>query len=102
MRIRSRYISSVESPDEQLLRLSREMREAFRILCRDHFARWPDIPFRSYLAHFPRLCVAAAASCKGVVTECKVRDALKQVSLNKSPGLDCLPEEVYLRQPQTE
>ena len=30
-----------------------------------------------------------AASCEGVVTECEV--------LNKSPGLDSLPHEVYLR-----
>ena len=41
--------------------------------------------------------MAEAASCKGVVTEYEVRDALKQVSLNKSPGLDGLPYEVYLR-----
>ena len=41
--------------------------------------------------------MAEAASCEGVVTECEVRDALKQVSLNKSPGLDGLPYEVYLR-----
>ena len=40
---------------------------------------------------------AEAASCEGVVTECEVRDALKQVGLNKSPGLDGLPYEVYLR-----
>ena len=40
--------------------------------------------------------MAEAASCEGVVTEC-VRDALKQVGLNKSPGLDGLPYEVYLR-----
>ena len=32
-----------------------------------------------------------------MVTECKVRDALKQVDLNKSPGVDGLPDEVYLR-----
>ena len=51
----------------------------------------------SYLADFPRLGVAEAASCEGVVTECKVHDALKQVGLNKSPGLDGLPYEVYLR-----
>ncbi len=31
--------------------------------------------FRSYLADFPRLGVAEAASCEGVVTECEVRDA---------------------------
>ena len=34
----------------------------------------------------PALGVAEAASCEGVVTECEVRDALKQVGLNKSPG----------------
>ena len=45
----------------------------------------------------PRLGAAEAASCEGVVTECEVRDALKQVGLNKSPGLDGLPYEVYLR-----
>ena len=52
---------------------------------------------RSDLADFPRLGAAEAASCEGVVTECEVRDALKQVGLNKSPGLDGLPYEVYLR-----
>ena len=31
-----------------------------------------------------------------MITECEVRDALKQVGLNKSPGLDSLPYEVYL------
>ena len=41
--------------------------------------------------------MAEAASCEGVVIECEVRDALKQVGLNKSPGLDGLPYEVYLR-----
>ena len=41
--------------------------------------------------------MAEAASCEGVVIECKVRDTLKQVSLKKSPGLDGLPYEVYLR-----
>ena len=40
------------------------------------------------------------AGCEGVVTECEVRDALKQVGLNKSPGLDSLPYEVCLRLPQ--
>ena len=39
--------------------------------------------------------------CEGVITECEVRDALKQVRLNKSPGLDGLPNEVYLRLPHT-
>ena len=34
-----------------------------------------------------------------MITECEVRDALKQAGLNKSPGLDGLPYEVYLRLP---
>ena len=36
------------------------------------------------------------AACKGLVTECEVCDALKQVSLKKLPGLVGLPYEVYL------
>ena len=95
-RFPDRYIDSVKALDGRLLRSGREMRDAFR----DRFARCTDLPireFRSYLADFPRLGVAEAASCEGVVTECEVRDALKQVGLNKSPGLDGLPYEVYLR-----
>ena len=53
--------------------------------------------FRNYLVDFPRLGEAEAASYEGIVTECEVRSALKQVGLNKSPGLDGLPYEVYLR-----
>ena len=37
------------------------------------------------------------ANCKGLVTEYEVCDALKQIGL-KSPGLDGLPDIVYLRQ----
>ena len=99
-RFPDRYIVSVKAPDGRLLRSGREMRDAFRAHFRDRFARCTDLPlreFRSYLADFPRLGVAEAASCEGVVTECEIRDALKQVGLNKSPGLDGLPYEVYLR-----
>ena len=99
-RFPDRYIGSVKAPDGRLLRSAREIRDAFRAHFRDRFARCTDLPlreFRSYLADFPRLGVAEAASCEGVVTECKVRDALKQVGLNKSPGLDGLPYDVYLR-----
>ena len=78
------------------------MREAFRAHFHDRFARCPDFlvqEFRSYLADFARLWEAEAASCEGVVTECEVRDVLKQVGLNKSPGLDSFPYEVYLMLP---
>ena len=99
-RFPDRYIASLKTPDGRLLRTSREMRDAFRAHFRDGFSRCTDLPiweFRSYLADFSYIGVAEAASCEGVVTECEVRDALKLVGLNKSPGLDGLPYEVYLR-----
>ena len=95
-----RYIASVKTPDGRLLRLSRKVRNAFQAHFRNHFARCTDLTlqeFHSYLANFPCLGAAEVASCEGVVTECEVRDVLKQVSLNKSQGLDGLPYEVYLR-----
>ena len=97
-----RYIECVNAPDGRVLRSSREIREAFRTHFRDRFAHCPDLQaqeFRDYLADFPRLGEAEAASCEGAVTEYEVRSALKQVGLNKSPGLDGLPYEVYLRMP---
>ena len=51
-----RYIASVKTSDGRLVRLSREMRDAFRVHFRDRFACCPDLPiqeFRSYLADFP-------------------------------------------------
>ena len=99
-RYSDRYIEFVKSPDGHMLRSNREMRKAFGAHFRDRFARCPDLlvqEFRNYLADFPRLGAAEAASCEGLVTECEVRNALKQVGLNKSPGLDGLPYEVYLR-----
>ena len=99
-RFSDRYIDSVKIPDGRVLRSNREMHDAFRAHFRDRFARCPDLPlqeFRNYLADFARLWVAEAASCEGVVTECDVHDVLKQVGLNKSPGLNGLPYVVYLR-----
>ena len=62
-----------------MLRSSREIREDFRKHFRDRFARCPDLQvqeFRNYLADFPRLGEAEAASCEGVVTECEVNNVL--------------------------
>ena len=92
-RFPDQYIDSVKTPDGRVLRSNREMRDAFH----DRFARCSDLPlqeFRSYLADLPRLGATEVASCDGVVTECEVRDALKQVGLNKSLGLDGLLETV--------
>ena len=90
----------IESPDGHALQSNCKMHDAFRAHFRDRFARYPDLPvqeFRSYLADFPRCGEAEAASCESLVSECKVRDALKQVGLNKSLGLEGLPYEVYLK-----
>ena len=98
-RFLGRYIDSIKSPDGCVLWSNREIRDAFRVHFRGRFARCPGLPlqeFRRYVADFPLL---EAASCKGVITECEVRDALKQVGLNKSPGLDGLSNEIYLRLP---
>ena len=88
-RFPDQYIASVKTPDGRLQRSNREIRYAFRAHFRDRFAHFTDLPlreFRSYLADFSRLGLAEAVSCEGVITECEVRDALKQ-----SLGLDGLP-----------
>ena len=75
-----RYIECVNAPDGHVLRSSREIRKAFRTHFRDRFACCPDLQvqeFHNYLVDFPHLGEAEAASCKGVVTECEVRSALK-------------------------
>ena len=54
----------------------------------------PRMGVCNYLADFPHFREAEAASCEGLVMECKVHNVLKQVGLNKSPGLDDLPYEV--------
>ena len=90
----SQYIEFVKSLDGHMLH------KAFWAHFRDHFARCPDFPvqeFRNYLADLPHPRAVEAASCEGLVMECEVPNALKQVGLNKSPGLDGLPDEVYLR-----
>ena len=99
-RFPGRYIDSVKFPDGGMLRLYREIRDTF---WRTFVVALPAVlislfkSFAAILPTSPRLGAAEAARCEGVITECEVRDALKQDSLNKSPGLDGLPYEVYLR-----
>ena len=64
---------------------------------RDHFALLFELPFRSYLADIPLFRKAERAGCEGLITEYEVCDTLKQVTLNKSPELDGLCYEVYLK-----
>ena len=101
-RFSHRFIEFVKSPDGHVLRSNREMHDAFRAHFRYRFARCSDLPiqeFHNYLADFLRLQEAEAACCESLFTESEVRDALKLVGCNKSPGLDGLPYEVHLRLP---
>ena len=62
--------------------------------------RSTKVPLSAYrIGQVPLLRVAEADKCEGLITECEVCDALKQVGLNTSPGLIGLPYEVYLRLP---
>ena len=47
--------------------------------------------FHNYLADFPCFWEVEVAGCEGLVTKYEVREALKQVGLNKLPGLDVCP-----------
>ena len=82
-RFPDRYIDSVKSPDECVLRSNREMRDAFRSHFRGQFSDCPDLPlqeFRSNIADFPCFGVAEAASCEDVITECVETGRLQQVA----------------------
>ena len=79
---------------------NRKIRDAFRMHSRDRFTRLPDLlveQFSRYLANFPRLQSTEEASYEGKVTEYKISDVLKLVSLNKTQRHKCLPYEIYLR-----
>ena len=92
-----RHIASVTSPDGQRRTTNcKEFRQYFLKL----FTREPGLSsaqFDTYLADFPRLSATEAAGCEGRIKEEEIREALKSVGLDKSPRIDGLPYEVYLR-----
>ena len=53
--------------------------------------------FDTYLANFSCLLVTEVAGYEGRIKEDEIQEALKSVGLDKSPGIDGLPYEVYLR-----
>ena len=90
----------VKSPDGHALWSNHEMHKAFRVHFCDRFARCPDLLVQEFCSYLPDfLYLQEVVSCKGLVTECEVCDALKQVILNKLPGLDGLSYKVYLGLP---
>ena len=76
-------IECVISLEENRNGSHREIQETFRLHFQNFFVRLPDLPveeFSDYLADFLQLHVAKAASCMRIVTDCEVRDALKQLA----------------------
>ena len=49
------------------------------------------------MAVFPRLEATEAARCEGPISEAEIRDVLSRVGTEKTPGIDGLPYEMYLR-----
>ena len=95
-----RHIASVTSPDGQRRTTNKAICGEFRQYFLKLFTREPGLSsaqFDTYLVDFPRLSATEAAGCEGRIKEEEIRDALKSVGLDKSPGIDGLPYEVYLR-----
>ena len=95
-----RHIAIVTSPDGQRRTTNEAICGEFRQYFLKLFTGEPGLSsaqFDTYLADFPRLSVTEAAGCERRIKEEEIRDALKSVGLDKSPGIDGLPYEVYLR-----
>ena len=95
-----RHIASVTSPEGLRRTTNEAICGEFRQYFLKLFTREPGLSsaqFDTYLADFPRLSATEAAGCEGCIKEEEIRDALKSVGLDKSPGIDGLPYEVYLR-----
>ena len=95
-----RHIASVTSPDGQRLTTNEDICKGFRDYFLQLCTREPGLSsaqFDAYLADFPRLEATEAAGCEGPITEVEIRQALRTVGTDKTPGIDGLPYEVYLR-----
>ena len=95
-----RHIASVTSPEGQRRTTNKAICGEFRQYFLKLFTREPGLisaQFDTYLADFPRLSATEATGCEGCIKEEEIRDALKSVGLDKSPRIDSLPYEVYLR-----
>ena len=95
-----RHIASVTSPDGQRRTTNEAICKEFRQYFLKLFTREPGLSssqFDTYLADFPHLSAMEAARCGGCITEDEVRKAINSVGSDKSPGLDGLPYEVYLK-----
>ena len=95
-----RHIASVTSPDGQLRTTNEAICKEFLQYFLKLFTRETGLSssqFDTYLVDFPRLSAIEAAGCEGRIKEDEIWEALRSVGLDKSPGIDGLPYEVYLR-----
>ena len=95
-----RHITSVTSPEGQRRTTNEAICREFRQYFLKLFTRESGLSsaqFDTYLADFPCLSATEAAGCEGRIKEEEIREALKSVGLDKSPGNDGLPYKVYLR-----
>ena len=94
------HIASVTSPDGQRWTTNKAICKEFWQYFLKLFIREPELSWAqsdNYLADFSRLLATEAAGCEGRIMENEVREALKSVRLDKSPRINGLPYEVYLR-----
>ena len=100
MHAANRHIASVTSPDVQRRTTNEAIYKGVSAVFPKAFTRETGLSsaqFHTYLADFLRLSATEAAGCESRITEDEVREALKSVGLDKSPGIDGLPYEVYFR-----
>ena len=93
-----RHIACVTLPEGQHRTTNEAICGEFRQYFLKLFTREPGLSsaqFDAYLADFPRLSATEAAGCERRIKEEEIRDALKSVGLDKSPGIDGLPYEAY-------
>ena len=99
-RAADRHTASITLPDGQRRTTKEAVCKEFQLYFENIFTRGLGLSsaqFDTYPTDFPRLSVTEAAGCEGRITEDEVQDALKSVGLDKFPGIDGLPYEVYLR-----
>lgn len=96
-----RHIACVTLPDRRTVTTNEGICEAFRDILSGAFHQGAGLSpaqFDAYLAEFPCLEAAVASRCVGPISESEIWEAMKQVCLDKSPGLGGLRYEVYFRQ----
>ena len=100
VRGQQRLISGVKRPDGTLAASTKDMIGVwrdyyFKLFSSEHLDEGEQHPFLERLER--KLSPAETELCEGDLTEAECERALKQMASNKSPGVDGLPAEFYVR-----